>query len=69
MIRIDVINFLTALVWRLIKLLSSLILAGFCFVFFLFMAVCVIVIIFGGENHNFWQNKPGNESEECQKWK
>lgn len=58
MIRIDVINFLTAIVWRLIKLLSSLILAGFCFVFFLFMAVYVIVIIFGGENHNFWQNKP-----------
>ena len=68
MLRIDVINFLTALVWRLIKLLSSLILAGFCFVFFLFMTVCVIVIIFGGKNHDFWQNKPGNESEEGQNW-
>lgn len=69
MLLIDVINFLTALVWRLIKLLSSLILAGFCFMFFLFMAVCVIVIIFGGKNHDFWQNKPGNESEEGQNWK
>ncbi len=68
MLRIDVINFLTALVWRLIKLLSSLILAGFCFMFFLFMAVCVIVIIFGGKNHDFGQNKPGNESEEGQNW-
>lgn len=66
MLRIDVINFLTALVWRLIKLLSSLILAGFCFMFFLFMAVCVIVIIFGGKNHDFWQDKPKKESEE---WK
>lgn len=63
MIRIDVINFLTALVWRLIKLLSPLILAGFCFVFFLFMAVYVIVIIFGGKNHNFWQDNHEKESE------
>ena len=66
MIRIDFINFLTALVWRLINLLSSLILAGFCFVFFLFMAVYIIVIIFRVKNHDFWQNKPGNESEEWQ---
>ena len=69
MFRIDVINFLTALVWRLIKLLSSLILAGFCFVFFLFMTVCVIVIIFGSKNYNFWQDKPEKESEEGQNWK
>ena len=62
MLRIDVINFLTAMVWRLIKLLSSLILAGVCFVFFLFMAVCVIVILFGGRNHNYnyWRD---NEEE------
>lgn len=69
MIRIDIINFLTAIVWRLIKLLSSLILAGFCFVFFLFMAVYVIVIIFGGKNHNFWQDNHEKESEEGQNWK
>lgn len=63
---INIINRAISLVWRLIKLLSSLILAGFCFVIFLFMAVCVIVIIFGGKNHDFWQNKSGNESEEGQ---
>lgn len=66
MIRIEVINFLTALVWRLIKLLSSLILAGFCFVFLLFMTVCVIVIIFGNKNYNFWQDKQEEESERAE---
>lgn len=54
MIRIDVINFLTALVWRLIKLLSSLILAGFCFVFFLFMLVCVLIILYGDKDPTIW---------------
>ena len=54
MIRIDVINFLTALVWRLIKLLSSLILAGFCFVVFMFMLVCVLIIIYGDKDPTIW---------------
>lgn len=54
MIRIDVINFLTALVWRLIKLLSSLILAGFCFVVFVFMLVCVLIILYGDKDPTIW---------------
>ena len=63
---INIINRAISLVWRITKLFLSLIMCGVCFVVFMFMAVCVIVIIFGGKNHDFWQNKPGNESEEGQ---
>lgn len=51
---ISFINFLTAIVWRLIKFLLSLIFAGVCFVAFVFMLICVLIIIFGSNMPTIW---------------
>ena len=51
---ISFINFLTAIVWRLIKFLLSLIFAGVCFVAFVFMLLCVLIILYSGKDPTIW---------------
>lgn len=51
---ISFIDFLTAIVWRLIKLLLSLIMAGVSFVVFVFMLLCVLIILYSGKDPTIW---------------
>lgn len=51
---ISFINFLTAIVCRLIKFLLSLIFAGVCFVAFVFTLLCVLIILYGDKDPTIW---------------
>lgn len=51
---IDLITLCTSAVWRLTKLFLSLIVCGICFVIFMFMLICVLIIIFGSNTPTIW---------------
>lgn len=51
---INIINRAISLVWRLTKLFLSLIMCGICFVVFVFMLVCVLIILYGDKDQTIW---------------
>lgn len=52
--RINLIDRAISLVWRLTKLFLSLIMCGICFVIFIFMLVCVLIILYGDKDPTIW---------------
>lgn len=52
--RINIINRAISLVWRITKLFLSLIMCGICFVVFMFMLVCVLIILYGDKDPTIW---------------
>jgi hypothetical protein len=52
--RINLINRAISLVWRLTKLFISLIVCGICFVIFIFMLLCVLIILYSGKDPTIW---------------
>ena len=52
--RINIINRAISLIWRTTKLFLSLIMCGVCFVFFVFMLICVLIIIYGDKDPTIW---------------
>ena len=52
--RINIINRAISLVWRMTKLFLSLIMCGVCFVVFVFMLVCVLIILYSGKDPTIW---------------
>ena len=51
---INIINRAISLVWRITKLFLSLIFAGVCFLVFVFMLVCVLIILYGDKDPTIW---------------
>ena len=51
---INIINRAISLIWRLIKLFLSLIMCGVCFVVFMFMLVCVLIILYSDKDPTIW---------------
>ena len=51
---IDLITLCTSAVWRLTKLFLSLIICGICFVIFIFMLLCVLIILYSGKDPTIW---------------
>ena len=51
---INIINRAISLVWRTTKLFLSLIFAGVCFLVFVFMLVCVLIILYGDKDPTIW---------------
>ena len=47
---INIINRAISLVWRITKLFLSLIMCGICFIVFVFMLVCVLIILYGDKD-------------------
>lgn len=52
--RINLIDRAISLVWRLTKLFISLIVCGICFVIFIFMLLCVLIILYSGKDPTIW---------------
>lgn len=59
--RINIINRAISLVWRITKLFLSLIMCGVCFVVFVFMLVCVLIILYGDKDPTIWSKGDGND--------
>ena len=51
---INIINRAISLVWRITKLFLSLIMWGICFVVFMFMLVCVLLILYCDNDPTIW---------------
>lgn len=51
---INIINRAISLVWRITKLFLSLIMFGICFIVFVFMLVCVLIILYGDKDPTIW---------------
>lgn len=51
---INIINRAIPLRWRITKLFLSLIMCGVCFVVFVFMLVCVLIILYGDKDPTIW---------------
>ena len=51
---INIINRAFSLVWRITKLFLSLIMCGICFVVFMFMLVCVLLILYCDKDPIIW---------------
>lgn len=51
---INIINRAISLVWRITKLFLSLIMCGICFIVFVFMLVCVFIILYGDKDPTIW---------------
>ena len=51
---INIINWAISLVRRITKLFLSLIMCGICFVVFVFMLVCVLIILYGDKDPTIW---------------
>lgn len=51
---INIINRAISLVWRITKLFLSLIMCGVCFVVFMFMLVCVLIILYCDKDPTIW---------------
>lgn len=52
--RINLIDRAISLVWRITKLFLSLIMCGICFVIFIFMLLCVLIILYGDKDPTIW---------------
>ena len=52
--RINIINRAISLIWRITKLFLLLIMCGVCFVVFMFMLVCVLLILYCDKDPTIW---------------
>ena len=52
--RINIINRAISLVWRLTKLFISLIVCEICYVIFIFVLLCVLIILYGYKDPTIW---------------
>ena len=52
---INIINRAISLIWRITKLFLSLIMCGICFIVFVLMLVCVLIILYSDKDPTIWR--------------